>query len=92
MGNTLSAAGRTFNFDTSQATHSLTVEYVNLYEGPNYPPDPGGSYYNLSLNADPVPLPPTVLLLGFGVDGPVGAGTAKEKPYPVAWSLTSACK
>jgi hypothetical protein len=68
LGNTQTASpGWTFLFDTAAAAHTLTVEYVNQNTG--LTPSPGGSYYNLVLDATPVPLPSTLLLLGPALVG-----------------------
>ena len=69
LGNTLNAAGRTFSFNTSQATHTLKIDYVNLHSGASFPPDSGGSYYNLDLTASAAPLPSTLCLLGPALMG-----------------------
>jgi len=70
LGNTQSAYdGWEFNFVTTPVTHSLTIDYVNQFSG--WPTSGGGSYYDLWIDAELVPVPGAILLgiLGLGVAG-----------------------
>ncbi len=76
LGNTISPYnGYVFNFDTTSALHSLTVEYANIQPG-SWPTSSGGSYYDLWLDAAgttaPIPELGTLFLLGSGLVGLAG--------------------
>ena len=70
LGNTLSAYdGYEFSFQTTPITHTLRVEYANQFSG--WTPSSGGSWYDLWIDAELVPVPGAVLLgmLGLGAAG-----------------------
>lgn len=75
IGNTLTAAGRTFQVTVPAITNQLRIAYVNAHTG--LLPHPGGSLYNLRIvasGADPDPLTSTIATYaGIKITGIVGA-------------------